>query len=317
MCYRISIQRLEISVASALSERDWRVHKNSQIPRGLVAVDVIHLFGFAMASWVLVIRWGVIAQAGWLLAINLGLIGLIIGTVFGPIASAPPSRAAVWRLCISVGLIILLFSEMAVLVPAVNPRRYDQFLLEMDSQYFGFVPFRSLAFLVHPFVSELCVIFYFTFYAIPISFFAVLYRAGMFEQTTSANAAVVTGFYVSYLGNVAFPAASPFRTMAPAEPFSGLLFFETLHGLVDRAEPHTLSAFPSGHILVSTIVVVLCARWRPHVLPWFVAWVLMLWFSTIFLGYHYLVDTIVALPLALLSITIARALEQELNFLKR
>jgi hypothetical protein len=43
----------------------------------------------------------------------------------------------------------------------------------------------------------------------------------------------------------------------------------------------------------------------------------MLWFATLYLGYHYLIDTIAALPLALLSIGAARALRQRLHHAKR
>jgi hypothetical protein len=286
-------------------------HRRAQ--RSLETVDIIHLLGLIMASLVLVFRWDVIDRAGWLLALDLGLMVLVFATALGPFATAPRSRAAVWRLLISVGLVVVLFSEMAALVPAVNARRYDQFFLEIDSRYLGFAPFRSLTFMVHPILSELVVIIYLTFYAIPMAFFVVLYRARMFEEIASANAAVVTGFYVSFLGNAAFPTVSPFRVMAPAEPLSGLLVFETLYGLVDRAEPHILSAFPSGHILVSAIVVLLCARWRAPALPWFIAWLLMLWFATLYLGYHYLVDTIAALPLALLSIGAAQTLRRRLH----
>lgn len=287
--------------------------EHRRVQRSLETVDIIHLLGLAMASLVLVFKWDVIDRAGWLLALDLGLLVLVFGTALGPFATAPRSRAAVWRLLISVGLVVVLFSEMQALVPAVNTQRYGQFFLEIDSRFLGFVPFQSLAFMVYPFLSELFVIVYLTFYFIPISFFIVLYRGRMFEEIASGNAAVVTGFYVSFLGNAAFPTVSPFRVMAPAEPLSGLLLFETLYGLVDRAEPHILSAFPSGHILVSAIVVLLCVRWRPHALPWFIAWVLMLWFATLYLGFHYLVDTIAALPLAVLSIGVAQALRRGLH----
>jgi hypothetical protein len=52
-------------------------------------------------------------------------------------------------------------------------------------------------------------------------------------------------------------------------------------------------------------------------LPWFIGWVLMLWFATLYLGYHYLFDTIAALPLALLSIGVAQALRRMLDHAKR
>lgn len=276
----------------------------------LETVDFIHLFALATVSLVVVLRRGAIDRAAGLLVLDLGLMLLVAGAALGPCAGAPRSRAAVWRLVISFGLVVVLFSQLAVLVPAVNAQRYDQVFLEIDSRYLGFVPFRSLGFMVHPFVSELLSIVYLTFYAIPIAFFVVLYRGRMLEQIAAANAAVVTGFYISFLGNAIFPAVSPFRVLTPDEPLSGLLLFDTFYGLVEHAEPHVLSAFPSGHILVSTIVVLLCARWRLRALPWFIAWVLLLWSATLYLGYHYLVDTIAALPLAPLSIGVAQALRR-------
>ena len=84
--------------------------------------------------------------------------------------------------------------------------------------------------------------------------------------------------------------------------------FETLYALAELAI--AIAGF-------SAIVVLFCARWRPRALPWFAAWVTMLWFATLYLGYHYLIDTIAALPLAPFSIAAASALQRWLQRAKR
>jgi len=119
-----------------------------------------------------------------------------------------------------------------------------------------------------------------------------------FDRIETANLAIVIGFYLSFVGNTIFPAVSPYRVMQFDSELAGLWLYDPLHHLIDILEPNRLSAFPSGHILVAAIVVGLTALWRRDVLPVFFTWALVLWLGTIYLRYHYLVDTLVSLPLA-------------------
>jgi membrane-associated phospholipid phosphatase len=175
-------------------------------------------------------------------------------------------------------------------------------LLRIDGELLGFDLNGSLDFLHNRGLSDLFSVVYFSFYFMPIAFFVVLYRAGSYERIETANLAIIFGFYLSFVGNTIFPAVSPYRIMAFDSELAGLWFHEPLHHMVETLEPHRLSAFPSGHILVAAIVVGVVAMWRRDVLPVFLAWALVLWLGTIYLRYHYLIDTLVSLPLAPLCI---------------
>ena len=124
---------------------------------------------------------------------------------------------------------------------------------------------------------------------------------------------IITGFYVSFLGNAIFPAVSPFRYVEADTQLAGLWFYQHLHYVVDALEPHKFSAFPSGHILVAAIVVILAAKWRRDVLPYFLLWGAVLWLGTIYLRYHYLIDTLVSLGLAPFCVWAARLVPARLG----
>ena len=265
---------------------------------GLRTIDVLHLGVLGLAGLTGLAVWAVTGQGVWVPALNLVLAAVLLGLVVGPVASGSTGRAATIRMLVSVVLVSVLFSELSVIVPNVNPLRYDAELLRIDREVLGFDLNGTLDFLHNRALSDLFSVVYSSFYFIPIAFFVVLYRARSFEQIETANLAIVIGFYLSFVGNTIFPAVSPYRIMAFDSDLSGLWLHEPLHYLTDTLELHRLSAFPSGHILVAAIVVGLAALWRRDVLPIFFAWALVLWVGTIYLRYHYLIDTLVSLPLA-------------------
>jgi hypothetical protein len=265
---------------------------------GIRAVDVLHLAVLALSGLTALAVWAVTGQGAWVFALNLVLAAVLLGLVAGPVASGGAARAATIRMLVSVVLVAILFSELSVIVPNVNPLRYDAGLLQIDRAFLGFDLNGTLDFLHNRALSDLFSVVYFSFYFMPIAFFVVLYRAGSFERIETANLAIIIGFYLSFAGNTIFPAVSPFRVMEFESVLAGLWLHEPLHHMVDKLEPHKFSAFPSGHILVAAIVVCFAAMWRRDVLPVFLAWALVLWLGTIYLRYHYLIDTVVALPLA-------------------
>ena len=276
----------------------------------LQAVDVVHVIGLGAAAAGVVASWEAVAFGPWIVAANLVLIAAVICLAFGPLDRAAPSRAAIWRMTISYALVALLFVEMAALVPAINPIRYDTQLLGLDLTVFALHPATSFNGMHHPALGELFAVTYVSFYAIPLTFFVLLYRKGALDRIGTGNLAVVVAFYVSFLGNALVPAASPLRTIEPEVPLTGLFFFDTVYSGIDRFETHQLSAFPSGHILVAAVVILLSAKWHPRALPLFLVWTGLLSVGTIYLRYHYLVDTLAAVALAPPCIAIALALSR-------
>lgn len=274
--------------------------------RALVAatrpLDLLHLAALALSGLAGLTVWTSTGRGAWIPGLNVVLAAALAGLLSGPLAKGSAAQAVTIRMIVSAVLVSTLFSELSMIVPNVNPLRYDAALLRIDRELLGFDPNGSLDFLHNRGLSDLFSIGYFSFYFIPIAFFVVLYRARSFERIETANLAIVIGFYLSFVGNTLVPAASPFRVIEFDSELAGLWFHEPLHHLVDALEPHKLSALPSGHILVAAIVVVLAAMWRRDVFPLFLAWGVVLWLGTIYLRYHYLIDTLVALLLAPLCV---------------
>jgi len=266
------------------------------------AVDLIHLAGLGALAVLSLLASSQSAGTLWLVALDISLFAAVAGLALGPFARFGPRRTAASRMIMSVIIIPIAFTELAAIIPALNPLRYDEQLHDFDWTVLRFDPATSLAFLHHPVLSEVFSTAYFSFYLLPITLFGVLYRRRMYGPIAAANTTIILGFYLSYLGNGLVPAASPFRSTFFEAALPGLWLHEPLHGLVDTHEVHELSAFPSGHILVAAIVVILAAHWRLRQTPLFLLWGLLLWLGTLYLGYHYLIDTLVALPLAPLCI---------------
>lgn len=278
-----------------------RIMLNSARP-----LDVVHFAALALMGAGSVVVWNLAAQARWFLMLDILLIAIVAGLVAGPLSRCGPATAATVRMVVSIVLIATLFAQMSVIVPNLHPLTYDAELLRIDKELLGFDPNSSIDFLHNRILTDLFAIGYFSFYFIPIAFFVVLYRARSFEWIERANLAVITGFYVSFLGNAIFPALSPFRYVEAETQLAGLWFYDHLHYAVDTLEPHKFSAFPSGHILVASIVVILAAKWRRDVLPYFLFWGAVLWLGTIYLRYHYLIDTLVSIGLAPLCVWAAQ-----------
>jgi len=103
----------------------------------------------------------------------------------------------------------------------------------------------------------------------------------------------MTGLLASYLGYFIVPAIGPHHFYSPRPPqLDGLLLGKWLHQAILAAEWRMPDAFPSGHALLSMIVIVM--SWRLH-RPTFrvvVGPALGCILATMALRYHYVVDVV-------------------------
>ncbi len=258
----------------------------------------MHLTALALVAAASLAVWHSDPRASRILLFDLILMAIFVAITLGPIYRMNGPNGATARMVTSVLLVSILFSQLAIVVPGLNSQRYDEQLLHIDRAYFWFDPLNTLDDFTTPVLTDILEVGYFSFYLLPIMFFIVLYRRKLYHEIEASNLAVVTGFYVSFIGNVLFPAASPYRIMTYETELAGVFLFEPLHRLVDVLEVHQLSAFPSGHILVAAVIVILARRFCRDVSLYFLLWGVMLWFGTIYLRYHYFIDTLAAVPLA-------------------
>jgi membrane-associated phospholipid phosphatase len=197
----------------------------------------------------------------------------------------------------------LAFRELHYLVHPINPRDLDSVFVHWDLALLGVHPTVWLERITHPILTEYLQLIYTTFYFLPIVLGILLWRDRHWEGFQAAMVGVVTAFYLSYLGYFAFPALGP-RFEIPhlqTRPLEGLWLTNWIRESLDGLELIQRDAFPSGHVGISLLV--LYYAWR-HCRRAFLPYLLVvgsLVFSTVYLRYHYVVDVLAGVILALVS----------------
>jgi hypothetical protein len=196
------------------------------------------------------------------------------------------------------------FREIHYLVPRIHPfadRRYDQALASLDRRFLGDVEGFCVS-LANPALIDVLHVCYFLYFASLLIPGAVLFFRGELSRTREYTAVILAGLYLSYLGYFAVPAVGPHRIAPPPVELDGWILGAHLRALVVAMEWEMPDAFPSGHTLLSLLVLIM--SWRLHRRSF---WILLgpaagCIAATVILRYHYVVDlagSLACLPAAL------------------
>ena len=192
------------------------------------------------------------------------------------------------------------FREMHYLIPQVHPfddNRFDRILAGLDRRWFGDVDgfFLNGWPLALYDLLHLCYWFYFLS---TIILSAALYSGKNWSALRHWLAVVLTGLTASYIGYFFVPAIGPHHFLQPRPAqLDGVLLGKYLHEAILAAEWRMPDAFPSGHALLSMIVIVM--SWRLH-RPTFrvvVGPAAGCVLATMALRYHYVVDVVASAAL--------------------
>ncbi len=105
-------------------------------------------------------------------------------------------------------------------------------------------------------------------------------------------------FATSYVFYILFPVDSPFYLSEPLrEPLSGNFFYELVHFFASRGGARG-GAFPSSHVSISTVIVLVTMKWQPRSLFWLLPIYVGLVFATVYGRFHYAVDVLAGWTLA-------------------
>jgi len=204
--------------------------------------------------------------------------------------------------CLAVGMNVS-YQSMAGAVPAVRAVRFDGELLALDRWLLGETPARLLARVATPWLTELMSLCYILF--MPLLFFSLLrYFFRRRELLGEFYSGLFTVYGLGFLGYLLVPAAGPW--LAHPELFdialSGGPITALNQAMVEQGS-NRVDVWPSLHCAVSTFI--LGFAWRHHrgefrylMLP-----VAGLWFSTLYLRYHYLVDVLSGFALAAFALS--------------
>ena len=188
---------------------------------------------------------------------------------------------------------------------------FDGQLAQVDAWMFGVQPTLWLQRIANPWLTDLLSVAYSTYFFTPTILAALLYSAGRTEEFRTFMLAIIATMYVGFLGYVLVPAVGPIYYLdgqydCPAR-LAGAFFHDAAEAIMNDYRSINRDCFPSLHTAVSTLTLVWAWRTRRlHRLGRLVAWVYLpvmsaLWFSTVYLRYHWVIDLVAGWLLAALA----------------
>jgi membrane-associated phospholipid phosphatase len=223
-------------------------------------------------------------------------------------------------------LVLFSFKQTYYMIGPIHGHRdFDPLLIAADRWLTGTNPTEWLARISHPFLTETLQIAYTLFYTYFIIVGVELYRKAEVGPFRHFRFTVVYGFLISYIGYFFLPAAGPRFTLhgfskigteLPGLLFTPFLrrfvnFFESIPADVPDAVARAAAqrdVFPSGHTMMTLVVIILAYRYRLKVRhPLLVAGILLI-FATVYLRYHYLIDLVGGIVLAVFCLATSKNL---------
>ena len=206
-----------------------------------------------------------------------------------------------------VPVVLITFKELYFMIKPIRIFDHDEMFILIDRWIFGADPTHLLWKISNPVLTELLQIVYGTFYLLPILLGLFLLRKKRYVAMDFSVFILVYGFYLSYLGYFIWPGIGPRFTLHNFETINqdlpGLFLTNFLReivnagesipaGTLNPAEVVQRDIFPSGHTMMTLIVMFLSVRLKSRSRFFFVPVGTLLIFSTVYLWYHYVIDLI-------------------------
>jgi membrane-associated phospholipid phosphatase len=200
--------------------------------------------------------------------------------------------------------VIILFDSLEWVVHYVNPRDIDPLLVKLDYMIFGNHPTVMLEAIINPFLTDILQTAYSTYYFLPVFFGIALLRNNQRKEFDRSLFLILFCFYLSYIGYIVWPALGPRFALdhLQTQRLEGFFIAEPMQNLLNRLEGIKRDAFPSGHTGVALTVLYLAYRYKKTLFLIYLPVVILLLFSTVYCRYHYVVDVIAGVILAIAAI---------------
>lgn len=223
-------------------------------------------------------------------------------------------------------MILICFKEIYWIMISTHNVLYDEYLIRVDRWLFGTDPAVFLSSFINSYAVEFLQIAYGFFYIMPLIYAMELYFWHRYEELKYAFFVIFFGFYLSFIGYLLVPAIGPRFTLFDFQNLNlempGIFLADNIRYIIDLGEsipanvpnPQDFAqrdAFPSGHTLIVILITYLSHKIKSNSFYFYLPYSIILIFSTVYLRYHYVVDLIAAIPLALFTIFVANKLYKE------
>jgi membrane-associated phospholipid phosphatase len=179
----------------------------------------------------------------------------------------------------------------------VDPR-----LIQIDFSIFGVQPTLWIQRWIVPWLTDILSLAYLSYYFLPVVLIIVLYLKGRTAALDRSIFVLAFGYYVSFIGYILFPAVGPRYAMAHlySIPLEGSFITDFVRDTLNALEHNKRDCMPSGHTQIVLIVLYLAHRYEKLLFYLFLPIICGLILSTVYLRYHYVIDLMVGITLAIL-----------------
>jgi len=205
-------------------------------------------------------------------------------------------------------LVVFIYENLHDLAGQVTGWDFAETLNRWDVAIFGIEPTIWAQRIFSPLATDLFSVSYALYFALPLFIMFLLSIWGMRGDFRRMALAVTLCFLLGFTGYVFLPASPPryFIEHLYADPpkLYGLFLYDRLQGAWDSLSVISGGAFPSLHVGVSAVALIYAYRYRALNRACKAIWlayiplVLSLWFSTIYLRHHWVIDIAAGLAVA-------------------
>ena len=256
-----------------------------------------------MNTWIVIFlwRWRTIPEAPfYIVSLALMELAIILWMIFPPLWKP----AVLLRYFYLAALVPLFFTALHYWIPVLKANSVDPQLVRLDARLLGVHPTIFLEKMTTPLLTEFLQWCYTSFYFWPPLVAITLIWQKRWLDLDYFISLISSGFYISYFGYVLFPALGPRFYLAHLQtiPLRGLWTFHWIQNVLNSLENIQWDAFPSGHTAVVVLILIFVYSRMRHLFYVFLPLGIFLIFSTVYLRYHYVVDVLAGMVLAVVTL---------------
>ncbi len=195
-------------------------------------------------------------------------------------------------------LFTFLYEESGRLVKLIHNHFLDDRLVNFELSVFGAHPTIWLERFYHPVPNEVFMIGYVSYYFLMPTLAIALYLKNKIAEINFFMLIISTAFYISYLSFIFFPVEGPKHRLAALEQteLSGPIFTPLAKWVIGNLGIHG-GCFPSSHVAVAFITLVLAFQYCRKVGYVLAPFVITLCIGTFWGRFHYVTDMLAGIVL--------------------
>jgi membrane-associated phospholipid phosphatase len=206
----------------------------------------------------------------------------------------------------SILFVVLIYESLGNLIQYLQPD-IDPQLIQIDFYIFGVHPTLWMEQWIVPWFTDIMSLAYLSYYFIPVVLIVFLYRKDRMAEFDRALFVLGVGYYISFIGYILFPAIGPRYAMIHlySVPLEGSFITDFIRDTLNALEHNKRDCMPSGHTQIVLMVLFLAYRCQKFLFYLFFPIICALIFSTVYLRYHYVIDLLVGVGLAIGCLIVA------------